>query len=489
MASVLVVDDEPSLREMLRIVLRRDGYDVEVAASGEEAIARLTERPFEEPFDVLVCDVRIGDVSGFEVLRAALNANPNILGFMMTAFASSEGEDEAMRLGAADYLAKPFSMDELRLKLRQYLEAIRADSTEDESQSLGLHKDHAGHLYPAPGWEWVAPDDPESLAVRQVAHRKQHLGGATAPPASRPPVNGLLFTSFGTEESTPLTTWEPTEWQSWFILVGLGAVNWVAFDRGALALQAFAVFLDVAYAIWIIRLSRGRWSEHWASMKRAYAEQFLGRGSGFWLGMAITFLLVLAYQEAGDVTISGRVGALYVLGGGAIGEWLRVRLAVFRQDLTADERRRARLAAMKDQFRQIITHEPWYPTFWATIGGVACALPFYFWQRDAAPSHYVDGPIEAMVFGGLYGFAACLFVRANPPIEHWWRALRNISLVSAVLAFRLGTHVEDPDYLGRGLVTEDFDPTAIEYTLEFARSVAVLTWGTAIGAIAGPKQR
>src|SRR5919106_474848 len=120
-ARILVVDDEPSMRDMLRIVLRRDGYDVVLAENGSQAIARLQR----EPIDLLLSDIRMADVSGVDVLRAAKEINRDIVAFMMTAFASTETAVEAMRLGALDYFTKPFSMDELRLKIRQHLEARR----------------------------------------------------------------------------------------------------------------------------------------------------------------------------------------------------------------------------------------------------------------------------------------------------------------------------------------------------------------------------
>jgi two-component system response regulator PilR (NtrC family) len=118
---ILIVDDEPSMRDMLRIVLRRDGYDVTVAANGTEAIGALGR----DRIDLLLSDIRMPDVSGVDVLRAAKQANRDIIAFMMTAFASTDSAVEAMRLGAVDYFTKPFSMDELRLKVRQHLEALR----------------------------------------------------------------------------------------------------------------------------------------------------------------------------------------------------------------------------------------------------------------------------------------------------------------------------------------------------------------------------
>ena len=118
---VLVVDDEQSMRDMLRIVLRRDGYDVSVARDGREAIELLQK----QPMDLLLSDIRMPDVSGVEVLRAAKDINRDIVAIMMTAFASTDTAVEALRLGANDYFTKPFSMDELRLKVRQHLETRR----------------------------------------------------------------------------------------------------------------------------------------------------------------------------------------------------------------------------------------------------------------------------------------------------------------------------------------------------------------------------
>ena len=118
---ILIVDDESSMRDMLRIVLRRDGYDVLQAGNGSDAID-IVKR---ERVDLLLSDIRMADVSGVEVLKVAKEVNRDIVVFMMTAFASTETAVEAMRLGAVDYFTKPFSMDELRLKIRQHLESSR----------------------------------------------------------------------------------------------------------------------------------------------------------------------------------------------------------------------------------------------------------------------------------------------------------------------------------------------------------------------------
>ncbi len=116
---ILVVDDERSMRELMAIVLRREGYEVLLAENGRSAI-ELLER---ESVDLLISDIKMPDVSGVEVLRAAKAADRDILGIMITAFASTETAVEAMRLGACDYLSKPFDVDLLKMKVREKIES------------------------------------------------------------------------------------------------------------------------------------------------------------------------------------------------------------------------------------------------------------------------------------------------------------------------------------------------------------------------------
>jgi two-component system response regulator PilR (NtrC family) len=115
---ILVVDDERSMRELLAIVLRREGYEVLLAENGRAAID-LLER---EPVDILISDIKMPDLSGVDVLRAAKKIDQDILGIMITAFASTETAVEAMRLGACDYLSKPFDIDLLKMKVREKIE-------------------------------------------------------------------------------------------------------------------------------------------------------------------------------------------------------------------------------------------------------------------------------------------------------------------------------------------------------------------------------
>jgi two-component system response regulator PilR (NtrC family) len=118
-ARVLVVDDERSMRELLSIVLRRDGYDVLVAPDGRSAVDALKRGPV----DVLITDIRMPEMTGVDVLREAKQIDPAIITIIMTAFASTETAVDALRLGAADYVHKsPNAVNDLRLRIRKELE-------------------------------------------------------------------------------------------------------------------------------------------------------------------------------------------------------------------------------------------------------------------------------------------------------------------------------------------------------------------------------
>jgi two-component system response regulator PilR (NtrC family) len=106
------------MRELLMIVLRREGHQVLLAENGQAAVAQL-ER---EPIDVLISDIKMPGMSGVDVLREAKRIDPDIVGIMVTAYASTESAVEALRLGAYDYLTKPFDVEELKAKVRNALE-------------------------------------------------------------------------------------------------------------------------------------------------------------------------------------------------------------------------------------------------------------------------------------------------------------------------------------------------------------------------------
>jgi two-component system response regulator PilR (NtrC family) len=118
---ILIVDDERSLRDVLSIMLKRAGYDISVASDGDEAIARIEK----ELFDLVITDLKMPKVGGLDVLKAVKDASPDSVVLLITAFASAESAVEAMKLGAYDYLTKPFQVDEVQLIIRNALEKRR----------------------------------------------------------------------------------------------------------------------------------------------------------------------------------------------------------------------------------------------------------------------------------------------------------------------------------------------------------------------------
>lgn len=121
MEKILIVDDERSLRDVLSIMLKRAGYDVSVASDGDEAIARIEK----ELFDLVITDLKMPKVGGLDVLKAVKDTSPDSVVLLITAFASAESAVEAMKLGAYDYLTKPFQVDEVQLIIRNALEKRR----------------------------------------------------------------------------------------------------------------------------------------------------------------------------------------------------------------------------------------------------------------------------------------------------------------------------------------------------------------------------
>lgn len=116
--TVLIVDDERSMRETLAIALEEEGYEIALAASIDEAFAAL--RKFD--VSVAVTDMRMPGGDGVEFLRQAKLADESIEVILMTAFGTAESAVEAMKLGAYDYLTKPFNLDELKVLIRRALE-------------------------------------------------------------------------------------------------------------------------------------------------------------------------------------------------------------------------------------------------------------------------------------------------------------------------------------------------------------------------------
>ena len=115
---ILIVDDEESIRFLLREVMRREGYDVETVDNGESAVQLVRENNF----DLVILDIRMPGMDGIQALKEMRQVRPNLVVLMITAHGTNELAVEAMRIGAYDYFNKPFELDEMRIVVRRALE-------------------------------------------------------------------------------------------------------------------------------------------------------------------------------------------------------------------------------------------------------------------------------------------------------------------------------------------------------------------------------
>jgi len=120
---VLVVDDEDATRELLAILLRESGYRVETADSAEEALALLRRRPF----DLVLSDVQMPGASGLELSRILTHSHPHLPVVLITGHADVDTAREAVQIGAADYLTKPFTVESLAVAVERNLERRRLE--------------------------------------------------------------------------------------------------------------------------------------------------------------------------------------------------------------------------------------------------------------------------------------------------------------------------------------------------------------------------
>jgi len=136
---ILIVDDEEVLRDVLDAVLRREGFDVVLASSGEEALSVLDE---DDAIDLVLLDIMLPGISGIDTLRSIRMTNPTLPVIVITAFSSIDGAIEAMKHGAYHYIPKPFKNEEVVFTVNKALEQRRL-SRENERLKAELSEKHA----------------------------------------------------------------------------------------------------------------------------------------------------------------------------------------------------------------------------------------------------------------------------------------------------------------------------------------------------------
>src|SRR3989338_1417196 len=120
---ILIIDDEESMRHMLSIILKKEGYEVVSAESGQQALKVLGK----DDFNFILCDIRMPDMDGLEFLKAVRSQESGVRSvvIMMSAYGTIDTAIECMRLGAYDYISKPFKADEIILTLKKAEERER----------------------------------------------------------------------------------------------------------------------------------------------------------------------------------------------------------------------------------------------------------------------------------------------------------------------------------------------------------------------------
>lgn len=126
---ILVVDDEESIREFLEIMLKKEGYEVTCAEDGAKAKDVLAKKSF----DMVISDLQMPNMTGIELLKFVKESYPELVFMLITAFGTTESAVEAMKMGAYDYLTKPFKIDEVRINIQN---ALRTKSLEVENRVL-----------------------------------------------------------------------------------------------------------------------------------------------------------------------------------------------------------------------------------------------------------------------------------------------------------------------------------------------------------------
>src|SRR5262249_7375817 len=136
MASILVVDDELSMRQFLTHLFQREGHAIRVAENGRQAMAMLRQ----QPADVIISDVKMPDMGGIDLLRAARELQPEVEVIMMTAFANEKTAHEAFLQGAFDFVHKPFDNELLKEKVTRALakiaQAKKTEALQIENEAL-----------------------------------------------------------------------------------------------------------------------------------------------------------------------------------------------------------------------------------------------------------------------------------------------------------------------------------------------------------------
>jgi len=158
--TILIVEDEARMRHLLELSLGEEGYSTQSVENAESGLKRIEAGPV----DLVLSDLKLSAMSGLELLESARRLRPDLPFIVMTAYGSVESAVEAMKAGASDYVLKPFSFDEMKLRIRRALDLRRLHQ---ENRDL---REALGKRYDLPGIVAQSPKMQEALGmVERVA--------------------------------------------------------------------------------------------------------------------------------------------------------------------------------------------------------------------------------------------------------------------------------------------------------------------------------
>ena len=134
---VLVVDDEPIVCRSCQKILSEEGYEVSAAFTGQEGLKKVRQ----EHFDVMITDMKIPDISGMDILECIRGEQPGMPVVMITGYASVDTAIQATKLGAFDYIPKPFSPEEISEIVREALESKNIPAESEAPEPVIIHRD------------------------------------------------------------------------------------------------------------------------------------------------------------------------------------------------------------------------------------------------------------------------------------------------------------------------------------------------------------
>ena len=146
-AQILVVDDEAAFRDVLCEILAKKGHTVRSGGTAAEALLQLEKGNF----DLMICDLRLPDMSGLDLLRKCRETTPQMHFIMISAYGDIETAVEAVKLGADDYLTKPFLFDDILLRIERLLEHVTLQRSHEALQEeLGARYESRGVVSQVP---------------------------------------------------------------------------------------------------------------------------------------------------------------------------------------------------------------------------------------------------------------------------------------------------------------------------------------------------